>query len=427
MNLSRPVGTLENGMENMDDFFSSAKTPEGPRKPFKQTNRKKKAISSGSKKESTKKDKRVPRFSIGDNEEGNTATTADAQGFKKKLEKGFASPGELSQVTTAPPSPKEATPEETRKAAAEEELLTLPQEADASAGRPSDPISPAVPEDDGFPDHDDEDDDLLPPPPPESPDMRQEDFPASDDAVDFPPGDDEEPPATKTSSSRKRKQRPEPDFPIDDDDDNEGAGFDMTSPSPHDTSATSTEPTPQPNQQRGRKKKKTSPAETTTTKTPAPKKRANARNKKRTKTMFSPPGYPISNREMRPVPVSDYKETPDAPEGVRRSQRARYAPLHFWKNERLVYGPHSEKGPLAEDMGLMPVPHQVLVANPTPRKERKPVAPVVRAAAVARDDLHEEVIKDFDSRKLRKKYRILDGDLAHVWIEAEGDAVEESM
>ena len=56
-------------------------------------------------------------------------------------------------------------------------------------------------------------------------------------------------------------------------------------------------------------------------------------------------GYPTANREYELHPVSEYKqrydegEEPKTPGGteLRRSRRARFKPLLFWKNEREIY------------------------------------------------------------------------------------------
>jgi hypothetical protein len=169
-------------------------------------------------------------------------------------------------------------------------------------------------------------------------------------------------------------------------------------------SRTMTETSPEPKKKRGRAKKRKS---VDSVKTPAPRKKG----KKREKTLFSPLGYPVGPREMKPVPVSDFKDTP--PKGVRRSNRTQVAPLAFWKNERPLFGPHDEDGELGEEMGCMPVVKSVLVAEATPRKQRKAVA---FAAGTNRPTRGADVDeKPFNASKLRKKFKIIEEEKALMW------------
>lgn len=133
----------------------------------------------------------------------------------------------------------------------------------------------------------------------------------------------------------------------------------------------------------------------------------------------------MGNREMNPVPVSDYKESPE--EGKRRSRRMHVKPLAYWKNERIVYGPHDEEGELGEEMGCMPVPTSVLTALPTPRKHRKQAvfaAGAKRGRPAQAGFVEDE--KPFDSSRMRKKYTFIDGETAQIWDEALEDATDES-
>ena len=133
----------------------------------------------------------------------------------------------------------------------------------------------------------------------------------------------------------------------------------------------------------------------------------------------------MGNREMNPVPVSDYKESPE--EGKRRSRRMQVKPLAYWKNERIVYGPHDEEGELGEEMGCMPVPTSVLTALPTPRKHRKQAvfaAGAKRGRPAQAGFVEDE--KPFDSSRMRKKYTFIDGETAQIWDEALEDATDES-
>ena len=60
---------------------------------------------------------------------------------------------------------------------------------------------------------------------------------------------------------------------------------------------------------------------------------------------------------------------------LRRSRRARFVPLQFWKNEKLIYEAQNEEGILGMAMGDMPVVAFVQKAQPTPYKEVKRTAP----------------------------------------------------
>lgn len=436
MHLDTNINLNDNGLEDMDQFWNTAKTPKAvqknaptamKRQPLKQENRKLKQI---------ERQKRTPRFSLDGNAEGDSVG-ANIERFRSKLEVGAISPGDLSVVSTAPPTPKspEETPEKT------------PEKARAAVGDLDDPIvanhamskspmvgietmqiSPSAPEDDFQMDDDgDDDDDLLPPPPPDDMQPLEDPNNVSQINVDFP----QDTSFTTTRSPEVQEEAPSPDEQSktshDDDHDNEGPGFDMNVNSPvaeSNGSTTSTEPTPLPLLE---KKKRGRPSKNNTddvpAKTPvAPK----GRKKQKQMTMFSPPGYPVGHREMNPVPVSDYKESPE--KGKRRSRRMHVKPLAYWKNERVVYGPHSEDGKLGDEMGCMPVPMSVLTALPTPRKQRKPVTyqPDTKRGRPARPVDVVEPERPFDDSRLRKKHNFIDGEYAQIWDEALEDASNES-
>lgn len=442
MRIDSKVKLSENGMEDLEDFFDKAKTPAPAnkpkkRQPLKQDNRK-----APSKAATTKRF--APRFSIDGNNNNAEDEAGSVSEFRSKLQRGAISPGELSRVSTAPPTPKEMTPEATRAAQPEEVEVTLTVAAQhkspggASVMETSMNMSPAQPEVDDFPmdDDEEEDDDLLPPPPPED-DMELEPSQVEpDDAVEFPTDIDHE--ETKSVSSKKSSTKVEPfqdeasvisrvsvrrkttenvvQVEVDDDDDDkEGPGFNMSSPPAASQESTITETTPEPKKKRGRPKKRKSEG---SQKTPAPRNKG----KKREKTLFSPAGYPVGPREMKPVPVSDYKETP--PKGVRRSNRMQVGPLAFWKNERPLYGPHDEDGELGEEMGCMPVVKSVLVAEATPRKQRKAV--VFAAESKRQRRSVEEDEKPFNSSKLRKKFKVMDSESALIWDEENEEATSMS-
>ena len=151
-------------------------------------------------------------------------------------------------------------------------------------------------------------------------------------------------------------------------------------------------------------------------------------------------GIPAGNRDYEAVPVSEYKddmeEDPRTPGGssLRRSRRARFAPLQFWKNEKLIYEAQNEEGLLGEAMGDMPVVAYVQKAQPTPYKEVKRAAPKKEKKKKKSgkrkggrgdgdsdegSDDDDTVVskKQFDDKALRKKYRVHNGESGKVWSE----------
>lgn len=553
MHIESKVQISENGLEDMDQFWSEAKTP---RNSTKKATKKRQPLKQENRKVLNKKQKvkRAPRFSINGNDNANQGQQQEQQhenlaAFRSKLRKGAISPGDLSRVSTAPPTPKETPeavpavqPEEIEvalaEAAADQQKSPLGAASVTSAMDESTDMSPAAPEVDDFPmdhndnesdDGEDDEDDLLPPPPPE--DMEPEPPLEAENDVEFPTEIDNE--EVKSVASRlsisskksaimevdddqvsvvsavskmavlseqelhvaqdevsvvskqaepdaedhasvaskhkevvvqeeaavankrkdlvvedeasvvsKRKElivedepsiankHNEPEFEDANDDDNdhdddkEGAGFEMASSPAAAAVAESSEEsvaTPPPKKKRGRPKKRMSED---TQRTPPIRK--SRKRKGKDKTLFSPEGYPVGAREMNPIPVSDYKESP--PQGVRRSHRAHMKPLAYWKNERPLFGPHDEDGELGEEMGCMPVVKSVLVAGTTPRKRRKAGAFVgdrKRLTKVPQVGFVENE-KEFDSTKLRKKYKIRDDGKCQMWDEELEEATEQS-
>lgn len=159
-------------------------------------------------------------------------------------------------------------------------------------------------------------------------------------------------------------------------------------------------------------------------------------------------GIPAGPREYEAIPVTDYKsnyppgEEPQTPGGsaLRRSRRARFKPLQFWKNEKLIYEAQNEEGWLGEAMGDMPVVAGVMHALPTPykevkRRERETTKPDKKSKkkkdkrkrgeedSGEDDDDNEDAssssaaLEPFDDKALRKKYRIRNGESGTVWSE----------
>ncbi len=211
-----------------------------------------------------------------------------------------------------------------------------------------------------------------------------------------------------------------------------------------------------PKKQRGRPKKEKKEAAAppvTPTSVLRTKKSKKGKNVKSSKVVkWSTPngheGVPAANREYETVPVSDFKNSPAGdptsrtPGGssLRRSRRARFEPIAWWKNERLVYGPQNEDGLLGEAMGDMPVVTHVNKALPTPYKEvkRERKAPVETAeggggkrGGEKKRSGEEAVMRvedmpRFDDKALRKKYKktFSDGESGSVWSETFEETTE---
>ena len=144
-------------------------------------------------------------------------------------------------------------------------------------------------------------------------------------------------------------------------------------------------------------------------------------------------GIPAGNRDYEAVPISEYKDDVGEDPSLRRSRRARFAPLQFWKNEKLVYEAQNEEGILGKAMGDMPVVAYVQKAQPTPYKDVKRTAPEKkkkkkdgkRKSGKGGGDSDEGSDgddtsvsrKQFDDKALRKKYRVNNGESGKVWSE----------
>jgi hypothetical protein len=127
---------------------------------------------------------------------------------------------------------------------------------------------------------------------------------------------------------------------------------------------------------------------------------------------FSPKGIP-GPRTYEQIPYHNLP-SPD-PEGPRRSKRMKIPPLHFWKNERFAYGANDNP----EEMGDMPVVKTIQKAEDTPYKKRKGTNNSNNAGRkknkVGKRAPDQDEVEEFDTRKLQKKYSIIDGTDAMVW------------
>jgi hypothetical protein len=170
--------------------------------------------------------------------------------------------------------------------------------------------------------------------------------------------------------------------------------------------------------------------------TPARKKSSKKdRSGKKKPATFTPKGYALP-QTYRTIQVSDMKDEPDPGEirdGLRRSRRVRIKPLAYWKNETVEYGPNLEFDSRFHDETLynMPVPKAIRLADPTPYKKRivskskkraADAKKLSRAAAAADDDdksVREADMEPFDSTKLKKRYKFMDGESAYLWDDTE--------
>lgn len=411
-----------------------------------------------------------------DDEEEQTATKKYAEQLKRKggpsARPSFTSPSDLSRVSTAPPSPTsrediEDDDEEAGLAVAAEDESTddienplLTQERDEEPGtvdeedvaqhsasnRSNEKVDASSHEAD-FPagdDHDDENDgdDLGPPALPD--DYSADGKGQEDQPTETSEGEDE---ATRSQDrigglESDHDDNDEP-FPDDDDnDDKEGSGFNMV----HDpeTPRTVREERARKEKEdmkmkRSKKKKEKSESESEDVDgntedgkaTPKATKGKRIKAKKKRGVIFSPKGIPIGNRDYETVPIGALVEGSPEEDGPRRSNRAKVKPLEYWRGEKMEFGAHREEGQLAEAFGNMPVVTGVQKALPTPYRKRKQTAeksggkkksgkPRLSSAKGAADE------EEFDSKKLRRMYKYLDGQEAYLHDEVLDEPLDQS-
>jgi hypothetical protein len=154
-----------------------------------------------------------------------------------------------------------------------------------------------------------------------------------------------------------------------------------------------------PAKRRGRNPKtKASPVSPETPRNVSENKKKQKKSKKQSAKYATPPGFKghaVGNRDYETVPVTDYQddeEEEDDDGNVRRSKRARFKPLEYWRNEKLVYEAHHETGVLGEALGHMPVVTGVVRALPTPHARRK-----------ANRKAESDTESDEDDEKIKKK------------------------
>jgi hypothetical protein len=447
---------------NPDQWFDSARSPE----PSEGGNEDSKLPARTPARKKTKTPKQ--RVSMGlpgakgadddDGEDGSlsSSVSAEAKKYVRNLSKAstrtdsLMSPSNLSRVSTAPPTPRtdEKTLEEDHFPAedrsedddienplytqeGEEEAATTHDEAALSRHHAAkhDNEKPEL----GSPDHDfyngnnDEDDedemgnDLCPP--------------AHESSSD----DDEETMNDKYASEGAKKNGNNIDGLESDnekDDDNDGLGFNMVH-DPETPEAVRAQRAKKEKEKLKRKQKNkhadegSDNIETEDSKiTPKLKKGKNQKKKKQRHVTFSPKGIPAGPRSYDFVPIGALVENSPEEDGPRRSKRARVKPLEFWRGEKMEFGAHNEEGDIADVFGNMPVVTGIQKALPTPYKKRKQPPSnnggkkkTGRKSTASSDSLAPEE-EEFDSRKLRKKYKILPGDEAYLWNDVNDDTAD---
>lgn len=392
------------------------------------------------------------------------------QSYARKLESAVTSPSELSKVSTAPPTPFEE--QETARFAKDD------QEVDEQMEKGDELDTQPTHEDD---DDDDADDIVLaqasdavgdqkPPalmeraeiPEPSFPDMGLDDLGPpehsdTDDSNSFglepPDHSDDEPDVqdgqddSEDSSDEDNVEKPEatqtePAPPAaatsdssdtDSDSDKEGTGYNMVH-DPETPASLRKQRTKEEKAELRRKKKKrrgsdTSGSDDDESTLHTPIRKQSKKKKKQRHVAFSPKGMPIANRSYQRKPLDDFAVdfSDDEYEGVRRSRRAKCKPLDFWRNERLEYGAHNETGMLGAVMGDMPVVVNVITAEDTPYKKRKPVKPKKNDSKKKKNQSNtEEEVKPYNLSKLKKKYKVVEGDVANLWDDLIDDPADMS-
>lgn len=364
--------------------------------------------------------KKTIRFTLGEesirttNSSGTSDSVHDKGSIKRKLKRTAShtsvSPSELSSVATAPSSEKARSRgqhrldgydkrlsstsqgeeiEQTRGSRQDVDVYETPMAIKASVKEEGVmdndddlEVEPIDDLDDGPPPADDDDDeDMIPPPPADSPLAPMDD----DDNLDV----------EEAHSNTQENIVP---GGLDDDNDKEGDGFQMGS---------ETDPMAEPETEVEQEKRKRR------------RKRANLKGRKKRSVPFSPKGIQSGPRTFHDVPVRDpVSPTDGAP---RRSKRTAQKPLRFWLNERPEYVPNDFPEEMAEGgLTCMPMVKNYKISDPTPYKQRAVTVSVEKKSKGGKDkksqvlEASSEVVP-FDTSRLRKKYKILDSDVAHVW------------
>jgi len=164
-----------------------------------------------------------------------------------------------------------------------------------------------------------------------------------------------------------------------------------------------------------------------------PVKRSEKHRKKKNRTViFSPKGIPIANRDYETVPVGALVEGSSDESGPRRSRRAKVQPLQFWRGEKMQFGAHNEHGYIGKAFGDMPVVTGIQKALPTPYKKRKQTKKKPDQNKSSRKNYSSDTRgsvaeEEFNSKKLRRKYKFHDGEEAYLWDDITEDTADQKV
>lgn len=417
-------------MESIDNFFNQARSPE--EKKDDDVSSKVPDNANGRPKRMTKGPKRMAepkmRLSLpGQNpadDASSTTSTCSSTGGKQSIQRnrkvlGMPSPSELSKVSTMPPTPGTSlhdqlfTQEEVdvpRHAANEEDAQERPaaiQDQKKSQDFPTQ-------DDDTKSENDGDGDDLAPPVMEEDDIDQQSPLPAPQLPED-----------SESQKSPTPVTLPQNSLSDTDSDDDEGPGFNMVQ-----DPETPQEKREQKSQQRSRGRKKKTMNLRGSIESDDKTSQRKAKNRTKRRVVFSPKGIPIRNRDYDRIPIVE--PSPDDGGGLRRSKRAKTAPLEFWRNEKVEYGPIEDDN-LVEEIGDMPVPKAVIRALDTPyRKRKEPSRPKLLSKGNSKPtqrtprDHEADEEQPFDSSKLKRKYKnnLLEGEIANVWDDGNDDLNE---
>ena len=416
------INQLDDSNVSLEGWLDSATSPEAESKQKATATSSPNKAKDNGKKASRKKTVKTPKQQVdmglrgAENEEGETDSSS-AKKYVSKLKRkgGFTSPGDLSKVSTVAYSPRSQGSNDEDETGGVDGLLTQENVANQAANSADSNLASS---EDDFPAGDDDGDDLAPPVLPQD-ESNDEESKKGESGDDFANNNDY-------------------------DDHDDGPGFNMV----HDpeTPLTVREARAKNEmdkiREERRKKNKENGVESESddnneeedddSKSAMVKKSKKSKKKNNRRVVFSPKGIPIANRDYQTVPVGAYVEgSPDA-DGPRRSRRAKIKPLQFWRGEKTQYGPHEEHGFIGKAFGDMPVVTGIQKALPTPYKKRKTTATKKSGSSKssrkndssdARGTVDEE---EFNSKKLRRKFKFHDGEEAYLWDDIAEETSDQS-
>jgi centromere protein C len=440
------INKIDDSNVGLDGWFDSARSPEAdPKNNAAASSKEERRVDddgSSGMKGSRKKTVKTPKQRLDmtlrgaaqddDTEEEIDSTSAKKYASKLRRKGGaeFTSPSELSKVSTAAFTPRDEDDSET-----ENGLMTQENNEEndyiARQSAHSEHLDVASPEVD-FPADEDDGDDLGPPVLPQEFSNDEEPTPGKPSGTE---GDDE-----KIDSGSAGNN----DIFDDHDDGDEGPGFNMV----HDpeTPLTVREDRAKKEMEKIREERKKlkkkngfesddnnddDDDDDEESKSILVKKNKKQRKKKNRSVVFSPQGRPIANRDYETVPIGALVEGSPDEDGPRRSMRAKVQPLQYWRGEKMQFGAHNEHGYIGKAFGDMPVVTGIQKALPTPYKKRKQPKnkPGTNKGSRKHDssDIRGSAAEEeFNSKKLRRKYKFHDGEEAYLWDDITDDTADQS-